>query len=41
MGRNADRGKVAYSWIFPDPAKSGPTLEGGGGVVVINYLIRG
>jgi len=31
MGRNTDRGKVAYSWIFSDPAKAGPTL----GVVVV------
>jgi len=31
MGRNTDRGKVAYSWISPDPAKAGPTL----GVVVV------
>jgi len=30
MGRNTGRGKVAYSWISPDPAKVGPTL----GVVV-------
>jgi len=30
MGRNTGRGKVAYSWISPDPAKAGPTL----GVVV-------
>ena len=32
MGRNTGRGKVAYSWISPDPAKAGPTL---GGVVVV------
>ena len=31
-GRNVGRGKVAYSWISPDPVKAGPTL--GGGVVV-------
>ena len=31
MGRNTGRGKVAYSWISPDPAKAGPTL----GVVVV------
>ena len=31
MGRNAGRGKVAYNWISPDPAKAGPTL----GVVII------
>ena len=31
MGRNTGRGKVAYSWIFPDPVKAGPTL---GGVVL-------
>jgi len=30
MGRNTGRGKVAYSWISPYPAKAGPTL----GVVV-------
>jgi len=38
MGRNTDRGKVAYSWISPDPAKAGPTLGGGGGVVVVVVL---
>ena len=27
MGRNTGRGKVAYNWISPDPAKAGPTLE--------------
>ena len=37
MGRNADRGKVAYSWISPDPAKAGPTLRGG--VVVVIYIV--
>ena len=26
MGRNTGRGKVAYSWISPDPVKAGPTL---------------
>jgi len=31
MGRNTGRGKIAYSWISPDPAKAGPTL----GVVVV------
>jgi len=31
MGRNTGRGKVAYSWISPDPAKMGPIL----GVVVV------
>jgi len=31
MGRNTCRGKVAYSWISPDPKKAGPTL----GVVVV------
>jgi len=31
MGRNTSRGKVAYSWISPDPAKAGPTL----GIVVV------
>ena len=33
--RNAGRGKVAYIWISPDPAKAGPTLGDvdGGGVV--------
>ena len=25
--RIAGRGKVAYIWISPDPAKAGPTLE--------------
>ena len=32
MGWNTGRGKVAYSWISPDPVKAGPTL---GGVVVV------
>ena len=27
MGRNTGRGKVAYSWISPDPAKAGFTLR--------------
>ena len=31
MDRNTGRGKVAYNWISPDPAKAGPTL----GVVVV------
>ena len=35
MGRNTGRGKVAYSWISPDPVKARPTLGGGGGVVVV------
>jgi len=30
-GSNVDRGKVAYNWISPNPAKVGPTL---GGVVI-------
>ena len=30
-GRNAGRGKVAYSWMSPDPAKTLPTL----GVVIV------
>ena len=34
--RNARRCKVAYIWISPDPAKVGPTLEGGG--VVLNII---
>jgi len=34
MGRNISRGKVAYSWISPDSTKAGPTLEGGGVVVI-------
>ena len=34
MDRNNDRCKVAYSWTSPDPAKAGPTL-GGGGVIVL------
>ena len=33
MGRNTDRGKVAYSWISPDPAKAELTL----GVVVVDH----
>jgi len=36
MGRNTGRGKVAYSWISPDPAKTGPTL----GVVVVVVVIK-
>jgi len=36
MGRDTSRGKVAYNWIFPGPAKAGPTMGGGGGVVVDN-----
>ena len=35
MGRNTSRGKVAYSWISPDPAKAGPTL----GVVVVVVVV--
>ena len=35
MGSNTGRGKVAYSWISPDPAKAGPTLGGGGVIVVV------
>jgi len=35
MGRNTGRGKVAYSWIFLDPAKAGPTL----GVVVVVVVV--
>jgi len=27
MGRNTGRGKVAYSWISPDPTKTGPILR--------------
>ena len=34
-GRNAGRGKVTYSWIFPDPVKAGPTLRGVVVVVVV------
>jgi len=34
-GRNVGRGKVAYNWISPDPAKAGPILGGGGVVVVL------
>ena len=37
IGRNAGRGKVAYGWISPDPAKVGPTL--GGGIVVLVYSL--
>ena len=35
MGSNTGRGKVAYSWISPDPAKAGPTL----GVVVVVVVV--
>lgn len=31
-GKDACRGKVAYIWIFPNPAKAGCTL---GGIVVM------
>jgi len=34
-GRNAGRGKVAYSWISPDRTKAGPTL----GVVVVVVVV--
>ena len=37
-GKTAGRGKVAYSWISPDPAEAGPTL---GGVVVASQLALG
>ena len=37
MGRNTGRGKVAYNWISPDPAKAGPTL----GVVVVVVVVIG
>ena len=35
MGRNTGRGKVAYSWISPNPVKAGPTLE----VVVVVVVV--
>ena len=35
MSRNTGRGKVAYNWISPDPAKAGPTL----GVVVVVVVV--
>ena len=38
-GRNTGRGKVAYSWISPDPAKVGSTLGGGGGGVAVNQIL--
>jgi len=31
-GKNTGKGKVAYSWISPDPTKAGSTL----GVVVVD-----
>jgi len=37
-GRNAGRGKVAYNWISPDPAKAGPTLGGVVVVVVVEFI---
>ena len=37
MGRNTGRGKVAYSWISPDPSKAGPAL----GVVVVVVVVVG
>ena len=36
-GRNAGRGKIAYNWIFLNPAKAGPTL---GGVVVVVVVVN-
>ena len=39
MGRNVGRGKVAYSWISPEPAKAVPTLEGGGGGGVVFEIL--
>jgi len=38
MGRSTGRGKVTYSWIFPAPAKAGPTL---GVVIVVVVMIIG
>jgi len=35
--RDVGRGKAIYIWIFPDPAKAGPTL--GGGVVAVLLLL--
>ena len=35
MGRNTGKGKVAYSWISPDPAKAGPTLA----IVVVVVVV--
>ena len=37
-GRDAGRGKAAYIWISPDPAKAGPTMGGGGVVVVLIHI---
>jgi len=41
MGRNTGRGKVAYSWISPDPAKARPTLKIVVVVVVVVVLCCG
>ena len=40
MGSHAGWGKVAYIWISPDLVKAGPTLGGGGGVIVacLNFV---
>ena len=40
MGRDTGRGKVAYSWISPDPTKTGPTLGVVVVVVVVVFLIN-
>ena len=33
-GRDVGSGKAVYIWISPNPVKMGPTLGGGGGVMV-------
>ena len=40
MGINTGRGKVAYSWISPDPAKAGSTLGGGGGGGIVVVFMK-
>ena len=39
MGSNTGKGKVAYSWISPDPAKARLTL-GVVVIVVVDYTIK-
>ena len=40
MGRIAGRGKVAYIWISPDPAKAGLTLGVVVVIVVVDYVLQ-
>ena len=40
MGRDVDRGKIAYIWISLDPMKVGPTLRGDVVAVVLMFPIE-